>query len=67
MTKIEINNGELASETAMAYVENLAAQRNEEHSHYDEDADTDVFNDDYQDIFNEIYDLILNKLEQENG
>ena len=67
MTKIEINNVELASETAMAYVENLALQRKEEHSYYNEDEDTDVFTEEYQDIFDEIYDLIFNKLEEADG
>jgi hypothetical protein len=61
-----INNVELASETAMAYVENLARQLGETHSYFDEEGDIEVFTDEYQDIFNEIYDLILNKLEENN-
>tara|TARA_R110000868_G_scaffold179968_3_gene420447 strand:+ start:6759 stop:6950 length:192 start_codon:yes stop_codon:yes gene_type:complete len=61
----QIDNVVLASETAMAYVENLASQKKEEHSYYDEEEDVDKFTDDYQDIYDEIYDLILNKLENE--
>lgn len=65
MTNIQVDNVELASETAMAYIENLAFQKKEEHSYYDEEEDIDKFTDDYQTIFDEIYDLILNKLEKE--
>ena len=60
---IEINNTELASETAMAFIENLAKQRGEEHSYYSKDFEGDIFFSKYQDIFDKIFDLIENELE----
>tara|TARA_R110000868_G_scaffold345724_1_gene606839 strand:- start:288 stop:473 length:186 start_codon:yes stop_codon:yes gene_type:complete len=59
----EINKVELASETAMAYVENLALQQKVEHS-YPNDEEEYVFFPDWQIIFDEIYMLIIHKIEQ---
>ena len=65
MTEIEINKNELCSEAAMAYVVNLAQQKKEEHSFYDEEEDTDKFNEKYQQIFDEIYDILMNNEDHE--
>lgn len=66
MTEIkEINNIELASETAYAYVDNMANQLGQEHSDYDEVEETGTFKENWQVVYDEIYDLILSKLENQ--
>jgi hypothetical protein len=58
-----MNKEQIASETAFQYVCSIAEQKGEKHSYYDEELDSDRFNDKYQVIFDEMWDFIANKLE----
>lgn len=59
---MEINIVELASETAFAYVQNLAQQLGEEHS-IDDGDNCEHFNDKYQTVFNDFHDYITDYIE----
>lgn len=60
---MEQNNVQIASETAFQYTCSIAEQREEKHSFYNKEEDTDVFNEKYQDIYDEMYNIVLNHLE----
>lgn len=70
MNKMENNKGEiniieLASETAMAYVDNLAIQLDCEHSDYNEQEQTGYFKPQWQDTYEDIYNLIEKYIEKQ--
>lgn len=58
-----INKIQLASETAMTFVDELASFFNEEHSIDDIDNECLKFTDKYQEIFDKCYDNILGFIE----